>query len=92
MDDFTKEERARIDILYATDFKDAKPDDFKLISRFERFLAKQETEHNEYIKAIKEESTASIAQAKRISDKAIRNLNALHDAALSRLENIENGF
>lgn len=90
--EFTKEERARIDNLYANDFKGITPDDAQLVARFERFMAKQEAESDAYIQTIKDESAKRVAQAKRVSDKAIKNLNELHDAALARLDGVNNGI
>jgi archaellum component FlaC len=89
--EFTKEERTRIDTLYASDFKGATPDDVQLIARFARFLGKQEAESDAYIQTVKEESAKRVAQAKRISDMAIKNLNELHDAAIAHFGGVGNG-
>ena len=91
MDEFTNEEKNRIDELYATDFKDIKPNDVKLIARFERFMAKQEDEHIQHIEIMKKESEALIKANEAQKKKALANLQELHDAAIARLENIENG-
>ena len=91
MDEFTNEEKNRIDELYATDFKDIKPDDVKLIARFERFMAKQEDEHNQRIEIMKKESEARTKACEAEKKQALANLKELHDAAIARLESLENG-
>ena len=88
MDEFTNEEKNRIDELYATDFKDIKPDDVKLIARFERFMAKQEDEHMQRVEIMKKESQARIKAFEAEKKKALANLQELHDAAMAQYESM----
>ena len=89
MDEFTTEERERINLLYGTDFKDATPDDFKLIQRWEAYRAKTDAEFkakNEMLKAELEEKTRIASQQALY---AMETLDNLKEAALARLKAVE---
>ena len=89
--DFTQEEKERITQLYGTDFKDITPDDAMLIGRWEAWKATQESEHQAKIEAIKAETELKLRQSETEFAQAMSNLNELHQAALRRLEVIEDG-
>lgn len=91
MDEFTNEEKHRIDVLYGTDFKDITADDAKLIARYEAYKAKNDAIVQAEIEAIKAESETKLAYAQEQQTQAMNNLNELHERAIARLEKIENG-
>ena len=91
MYEFTHEEIERINYLYGTDFKEITPDDALLIGKFEANKAMQEEEYKARIKAIKEESEQRLEQNAIQHEAAMSNLKYLHDQAIARLENVENG-
>lgn len=86
MDEFTNEEKQRIDYLYGNDFKDITPNDALLIARFEVCKAKQDEEHKAIIAAIQAETEMKLANAKIEHERAMNNLETLKDEALKRLE------
>ena len=86
VEDFTKEEMRRLDIIYSNDMKTATLDDLELIIRWERAQAVREFTMSEQLRLMKEESAAKLEAAQRESDQAIANLNELHDAAIKRYE------
>lgn len=91
MDEFTNEEKHRIDVLYGTDFKDITADDAKLIARYEAYKAKNDAIVQAEIDAIKAESETKLAYAQEQQTQAMNNLQELHERAIARLEKIENG-
>ena len=90
MDEFTKEEQNRINLLYGTDFKDATPDDFKLISRWERYKATNDEEYKLKKEAIEQETQAKIELAREKEKLAIDVLKAKAAAAREKLERVKN--
>lgn len=84
--DFTNEEKERINQLYGNDFKDIKPEDAELIGRWEAWKAVNASEHQAKIEAIKAQADQKLEQNKAEFDKAMENLNSLHDIALKRFE------
>lgn len=90
--EFTNEEKERINQLYGTDFKDITPDDALLIGRWEAWKATQESEHRAKIEALKTESDIKAQYAQEEHEKAMNDLQELYDAALKRLEMIEDGI
>lgn len=90
--EFTNEEKERINQLYGTDFKDITPNDALLIGRWEAWKATQESEHRAKIEALKAESNVKAQYAQEEHEQAMHNLQELHDAALKRLEMVENGI
>lgn len=91
MDEFTKEEQQRINVLYGTDFKDATPDDFKLISRWERYKAVTDEKYQLEKQAIEQVTQAKIELATEKEKAAIDVLKAKADTARARLEQVRNG-
>lgn len=91
MDEFTKEEQNRINLLYGTDFKDATPDDFKLISRWEKYKAVNDAEYELKRKAMEEETQAKLSIAREKESLAIETLKAKASAAREKLERVRNG-
>lgn len=91
MDEFTNEEKHRIDVLYGTDFKDITADDAKLIARYESYKAKNDAKVQAEIDAIKAESETKLAYALEQQKQAMDNLNALYERAIARLETFEHG-
>lgn len=89
MNEFTNDEKHRIDMLYGTDFKDIKPEDAQLIARWEQFKATQNAELQAKLDAIAEESAAKVEQAKKTAEYARKNLADLKNKALARLEGID---
>lgn len=91
MYEFTKAEIERINQLYGNDFQDITPDDALLIGRFEANKALSDGEYQAHIKAINSESELRCSQMMEQHEKAMANLNTLHDEAVKRLERVENG-
>ena len=91
MDEFTNEEKHRIDVLYGTDFKDITADDAKLIARYEAYKAKNDAKVQAEIDAIKAESETKLAYALEQQTQAMNNLNELHARAIARLDRFEHG-
>lgn len=88
MDEFTKEELHRIDVLYGTDFKDIKPEDASLIARWEQYKATQNAEVQARIAAIEKESKARINECKKTEKLARDILTEQANAAMQRLERL----
>lgn len=91
MDEFTKEEIDRINLLYGTDFKDVTPDDVKLIQRWEQYATKNNEEMQAKFDLLKEENDERIKQARSLHTKAMKNLNELVKAAKARYERFDDG-
>lgn len=90
MNDFTNEEKARISELYGNDFKDIRPEDALLIGRWESFKAVTSEKVQTELKAIEEKAKLSMEQTKREHEIAVQTLEIERNAALARLERIEN--
>ena len=88
--EFTNAEKDRINQLYGNDFADITPDDALLIAKWEQYKAETNAELQAKIDAIKDETAERKEQARKIADKAKRNLTELKNAAMRRLEHIEN--
>lgn len=88
MDEFTKEELHRIDLLYGTDFKDIKPEDASLIARWEKYKATQNAEVQARIAAIEKENKARINECKKTEKLARDILTEQANAAMQRLERL----
>ena len=86
--EFTNAEQERINQLYGNDFEGITPDDAQLIARWESWKATQEAEYRAKTDALKEELQAKIEDSKRVTDKAMENLEELKNAALARLERL----
>ena len=92
MDEFTKSEIERINMLYGTDFEGITPDDAKLIARFESNKATREAEFKAYEDALMQKTQNEIAQSQALYEQAKSNLQELHDLALARFEAVSNGI
>lgn len=92
MDEFTVAEKDRINRLYGTDFADITPDDVALIARFERWKAINEAKFQAEIELKQQESQARIEATQAQHEQAMNNLRELQQAALKRLERIEDGI
>lgn len=91
MDEFTKEELHRIDVLYGTDFKDIKPEDATLIARWEKYNALQQEEAKARIAAIEKEGETRAKEARKTAKLAQQQLIEQAIAAMQRFERfIEN--
>ena len=88
--EFTNAEKDRINQLYGNDFADITPDDALLIAKWEQYKAETNAELQAKIDAIKDETAERKEQARKVADKAKRNLTELKNAAMKRLEHIEN--
>lgn len=91
MEQFTNEEKHRIDELYGNDFQGITPEDAMLIGRWERARALMEDEHNAKMEAMRQESQAAIEQAREQAAYAMKTLEKCRDEALARLEVMSNG-
>lgn len=89
MDEFTNDEKCRIDALYGTDFENITPEDAQLIARYEAYKAKEDEKIQAEIKAIQDESAQRLEYAKEQQKQAMDNLNELHARALARIERME---
>ena len=91
MDELTKDEMHRIDVLYGTDFKDIKPEDASLIARWEKYKALQDEEAKARFAAIEKESEARVKEARKTAKLAQQQLIEQATAAMQRFERfIEN--
>ena len=92
MEEFTVAEQDRINLLYGTDFKDITPDDMELVKRFERMKAVNDAKFQAEMALMKETAQAKTELMQAQHKQAMNNLQELHDAALKRLEMIEDGI
>ena len=94
MDEFTNEEKHRIDLLYGEDFKseDFTPDDVKLIQRWEKWKAEQDAELQARIEAMKAESASNIERADAAAKAMQKNLKEFASKARKRYKELrQNG-
>ena len=91
MDEFTNEEKRRIDLLYGNDFQDITPEDAQLIGRWEAFKAVNESKHQAELKAIEDEAQEKALAARLESEQTLANLQELHDMAIARFKAVSNG-
>lgn len=91
MDEFTTDEKQRIDMLYGTDFEEIKPEDAKLIARYEAWKTRQETLGTIEAEQIRATAENNRANANEYAKQAMQALEDMKVAALARLESIENG-
>lgn len=88
MDEFTKDEMHRIDVLYGTDFKDIKPEDAQLIARWEKYKALHDEEAKARFTAIEKESEARVKEARKTAKLAQQQLIEQATAAMQRFERL----
>lgn len=74
MDDFTIDEKHRIDELYGSGFEGATPDDFALIARWERMKAIEVVKSSEQMQLMREEVEARVEAAHAQRDLALAQL------------------
>lgn len=74
MDEFTTDEKHRIDELYGNGFEGATPDDFTLIARWERMKAIADVKANEQMRLMREEVEARVEAAHAQRDLALAQL------------------
>lgn len=91
MDEFSNEEKQRLDQLYGNDFKDITPDDAQLIARYEAWKAVNESKHKAEIESIKAETAIRIENARKQSEYALSTLKELRDRARNRYERVNDG-
>ena len=92
MEDFTNEERTRLDILYSSDFKgELSSDDVKLISKFENFKITQRKTADETSENNINEMRQLNSECQNAYNDAMSILNELQARALARLERFDNG-
>lgn len=92
MDEFTVAEKDRINLLYGTDFEDITPEDAILIARYERYKAETDAKIKAEVELMKQAAKAD-AETKQIEhQQAMNNLQEVLQAALKRLERIEDGI
>lgn len=90
MDEFTKEEKHRIDVIYGEDFKDLTADDVKLIQKWEAYKAQQNAIVKAQTEAIEKEMKTRIAECKKTEKLAREILENQTLAAFNRLERVLN--
>lgn len=88
MDEFTKEEMHRIDVLYGTDFKDIKPEDAMLIARWEKYRALQDEEAKARFAVIEKEGETRAKEARKTAKLAQQQLTEQANAAMQRFERL----
>lgn len=91
MDEFTIDEKQRIDMLYGTDFEGITSEDAKLIARYEAWKTRQETLGNVEAEQIRATAENNRINANKYAEQAMQALEDMKAAALARLESIENG-
>lgn len=91
LEDFTQEEKQRINILYGTDFEGITPADAQLIARFEAAKAREDEEMQAKTAAIQAECELKLQNAQEEHAQAMSNLAELQARALARLERFDNG-
>ena len=74
INDFTIDEKHRIDELYGNSFEGATPDDFALISRWERMKALADVKSSEQMRLMREEVEARVEAAHAQRDLALAQL------------------
>lgn len=92
MDEFTNEEKHKIDVLYGNDFKgEMTIDDVKLIQRYEAYKAQQNEIVQAKIKAIETEMKTQVNETKKTEKLAREILTAKAEASRARWEVLRNG-
>lgn len=94
MDEFTNEEKHRIDVLYGEDFKseDFTPDDVKLIQRWESVKAKHDEKVQAQIEIMKQESEQKLSESNELFELAKKNVKELAKRSRKRYKELrQNG-
>ena len=87
-EDFTIEEKERINQLYGHDFEGATPDDIKLICRWEQASAKSDTVFQEQLDQQAALAEAKLKEAEETAELARKHQQELHDAIMARYEQV----
>lgn len=74
INDFSIDEKHRIDQLYGNSFEGATPDDFALIARWERMKAIADVKSSEQMRLMREETEARVEAARAQRDFALAQL------------------
>lgn len=91
-EDFTNDEKERINQLYGSDFEGITPDDAQLIARWEQAKTLVNAEYQAKQEALQEETQLRQAQSVELFEHAKANLQELHDIAIRRLEAFNDGI
>ena len=70
MNEFTNEEKQRINVLYASDFKDVTTDDIALIQRYERYKAIEDAKVQAELQAIMDKANAQVEETRKTAQLA----------------------
>lgn len=89
MDEFTTEEKERINVLYGSDFADTTPDDIKLIQRWEKARAEIDAQFKTENELLQTEFEEKIRIVSAQVEHAMNALDELKEAALARLKAVE---
>ena len=94
MDEFTNEEKHRIDLLYGNDMKldDFSLDDVKLIQRWESARAKHDEKVQAQIELMQQESEQRLAESTELFELAKKNVKELARRSRKRYKELrQNG-
>lgn len=91
MIEFTEQEQNIITDIHKRNFENLTPDEVQLYARWKTAIALRDTEFQSKQDAMKNEMQARINLTAEIAETAKSNLAELKQAALARLEMIDNG-
>lgn len=91
MSEFNNEEKRRIDMLYASDFKDVTADDIALIQRYERYKAIEDAKVQAELQAIMDEANAQVEETRKTAQLAREQLEEQARRSRERWEALRNG-
>lgn len=91
MSEFNNEEKRRIDMLYASDFKDVTADDIALIQRYERYKAIEDAKVQAELQAIMNEANAQVEETRKTAQLAREQLEEQARRSRERWEALRNG-
>lgn len=89
--EFTIEERDKVNEIYAKNCENLTADEVRLLVSWESSFAAHSAKVSEEIEQLKRETDARIEHEAAIANNAIDSLNAMVNAALARMEAIDNG-
>ena len=91
MSEFTNEEKQRINVLYASDFKDVTTDDIALIQRYERYKAIEDAKVQAELQAIMDKANAQVEETRKTAHLAREQLEEQARRSRERWEALRNG-
>ena len=91
MSEFTNEEKQRINVLYASDFKDVTADDIALIQRYERYKAVEDAKVQAELQAIMDKANAQVEETRKTAQLAREQLEEQARRSRERWEALRNG-